>query len=66
MRKLFEHYRGRGSAPYTHNVHELLDRTPRSVDEFAREVLLLCLVESGDGAEFQTALAIAKSCWGVA
>ena len=25
-----------------------------------------CLIESGAGAGFKTALAIAKSCWGVA
>lgn len=40
VRKLFEHYRGRGNAPYTHSVRELLGRAPRSVDEFAGEVLL--------------------------
>lgn len=40
VRKLFEHYRSRGNAPYTHSMRELLGRAPRSVDEFAREVLL--------------------------
>ncbi|WP_150294353.1 hypothetical protein [Pseudomonas extremaustralis] len=40
VRKLFEHYRTRGSAPYTHTVKELLGRNPRTIEQFGKEVLL--------------------------
>lgn len=39
MRKLFASYRGRGFAPRTHTVQEVLGKPPRSIDQFAREVL---------------------------
>jgi uncharacterized protein YbjT (DUF2867 family) len=36
---LFAHYRGRGPAPFTHTVAELLGRHPRSVEDFGQEIL---------------------------
>ncbi|MFE7841713.1 hypothetical protein ACFU53_38345 [Streptomyces sp. NPDC057474] len=39
MRKLFGSYRSRGSAPRTHVIEEVLERSARTIEQFGREVL---------------------------
>lgn len=39
MRRLFDSYRARGFAPRTHMIEEVLGQLPRSIEQFAKEVL---------------------------